>query len=160
MLFTGCRLFGSGRRGSNGGCGSAVGTPGFNSWNDDGVCACVLGLSGEDDTVYKVAVSAPLEEVGRQACLLHPHHENNKVYIYHPPAVLIIPFDSVLQYYNITTMKNSYNLIAAAALAQYASLVSGHAFFQQAWKGTTDYGSTCIRMPVCLPPYPLISDTY
>ncbi|KAM7193038.1 putative endo-beta-1,4-glucanase [Naviculisporaceae sp. PSN 640] len=32
-------------------------------------------------------------------------------------------------------------------LAQYTSLVTGHAIFQQAWAGTTDYGSTCVRMP-------------
>lgn len=38
-------------------------------------------------------------------------------------------------------------VVAAAVLAQYASVAAGHAFFQQAGKGTTDYGSTCVRMP-------------
>ncbi|KAM7196557.1 glycoside hydrolase [Rhypophila sp. PSN 637] len=32
-------------------------------------------------------------------------------------------------------------------LAHYTSLIAGHATFQQAWAGSKDYGTTCVRMP-------------
>ncbi|KAK0711915.1 glycoside hydrolase family 61 protein [Lasiosphaeris hirsuta] len=45
-------------------------------------------------------------------------------------------------------MKNCRSTAAAiAVLAQCVSLVAGHASFQQASKGATDFGTTCARLP-------------
>jgi len=45
-------------------------------------------------------------------------------------------------------MKGSHS--AVLAVAALARCVSGHAFFQQASKGSTDYGTKCTRVPVWL----------
>ncbi|KAK3357965.1 glycoside hydrolase family 61 protein [Lasiosphaeria hispida] len=45
-------------------------------------------------------------------------------------------------------MKNCRSAVAAVAvLAQCVSLVAGHASFQQASKGATDFGTMCVRLP-------------
>jgi hypothetical protein len=45
-------------------------------------------------------------------------------------------------------MKGSHS--AVLAVAALAHSVAGHAFFQQAGKGATDYGTKCTRLPVRL----------
>jgi len=46
-------------------------------------------------------------------------------------------------------MKTSNSaLFATGIFAQYASLAAGHSIFQQASAGSTDFGTTCVRMPV------------
>lgn len=45
-----------------------------------------------------------------------------------------------------TKMKGTQSaIVAVAALTR---CVAGHAFFQQAGSGSTDFGTTCVRMPV------------
>ncbi|KAK3897710.1 hypothetical protein C8A05DRAFT_38714, partial [Staphylotrichum tortipilum] len=45
-------------------------------------------------------------------------------------------------------MKTSNSaLLAAGIFAQYASLATAHSIFQQASAGSTDFGTTCVRMP-------------
>ncbi|KAM7217597.1 hypothetical protein V8F06_006981 [Rhypophila decipiens] len=46
------------------------------------------------------------------------------------------------------TMKSTTKASSLLLLAHYTSLIAGHATFQQAWAGSKDYGTTCVRMPV------------
>jgi hypothetical protein len=62
------------------------------------------------------------------------------------PALRHHHLDPFLTFDKLDKMKNANTVLFAAGI--FAQLTAGHSIFQQASSGSTDFGSTCVRMPV------------